>query len=133
MSSFLGVFVGGLTGASVRWALFEAYTISGNIPWHIVAVNTFSCALLAVVLSQVWSHPKIHMLLHDVLGIGFCGGLSTMSSVAVATSEISRTGNVFSSIPFIAISLFLGFSVYILCILLFQKIKTFAMPLEEEP
>jgi len=74
-----------MAGASTRWAADEL--LAGpdtNIAWSLIAVNTIASALLGFITG---SRRPTDQRLRDGIGIGFCGGLSTMSTLAVEIAE----------------------------------------------
>jgi CrcB protein len=89
----VAVAVGGAVGATLRWAVFTT-TASGSFPWPVLVVNIAGSLLLGVVLAEEWTHPTARLLLHDGVGIGFCGGLTTFSTFAVEVAQLGRDGDV---------------------------------------
>lgn len=74
------VFVGGGSGALLRWLL------GGLVPspWGILAVNIVGCVamgLLAGLLGRSGGHEQARLL----LGVGLLGGFTTMSAFALDT------------------------------------------------
>jgi CrcB protein len=86
------VAVGGALGASVRWAVTASFAVHG-FPWPVFVLNVGGSLLLGVLLAEEWTHPRHRLLLHDLGGIGFCGGLTTFSTFAVEVVDLTRDGD----------------------------------------
>ena len=79
------VFLGGCLGGWTRYAVTQAWpTRSGRFPWATFAVNiagAFILALVVVIAADIVSSRYLRPL----LGTGFCGALTTFSSIVVTT------------------------------------------------
>jgi len=87
------VFAGGCAGGLARYALTVAFPASSTQwPWAVFAANVagaFVLGLLLVLLLEVWPGAT---LVRPLLGTGFCGGFTTMSSVVVTTDRLAADG-----------------------------------------
>ena len=77
------VAVGGAVGASVRYLLGHVLDRSGRLPWGTVAANLAGSFVLGVVVGL---GPGEH--LRALVGLGFCGALTTYSAFAVQTHDL---------------------------------------------
>ena len=85
----IAVGIGGLVGASTRWALVEALPASDVWPWGVLAVNLAGCLLLGYLAAAAWSaRAQLPMTLG--LGTGFCGSLTTFSALTVDVAQMVR-------------------------------------------
>lgn len=101
------VALGGVAGAGVRWFVGEHAAI-GDFPWHTLLVNVVGCALLALILAR----PRpTHV--HRLLAVGFCGGLTTMSTFALDVVELTDSGRVGQAVAYLAASLLLGLGAFV--------------------
>jgi CrcB protein len=75
---WLLVALGGATGASVRYVLGVLGDRPGRLPWGTVAANLAGSFVLGLVLDAGTS-------VHVLVGLGFCGALTTYSAFAVQT------------------------------------------------
>ncbi len=83
LNQVLLVGAGGAVGALVRWGLLELIATDGSFPWATLVANVCGCGLLGIV--TVRSMPERTRWL---LGAGFCGGLTTMSTFAVEVVQL---------------------------------------------
>lgn len=88
MSSLL-VAVGGAAGALIRHVVIEASTteLGAGLPWSTLAVNLAGSLLLGAVLGM---HPRPPAWVLPLVAVGVCGALTTFSTFAVETVELTR-------------------------------------------
>jgi CrcB protein len=95
------VFAGGVAGALARAASYEAWPLeAGHWPWATFAVNVAGAALLGWVLAG----PRYHRL----LGTGFCGALTTFSTLQIELLEMLDAGRVGLALGYVAASVAAG-------------------------
>lgn len=95
--------IGGALGAALRWAVVTTVD-PGAFPWPVLAVNVLGSVVLGVALADEWRHPNARLVLHDGVGIGFCGGLTTFSTFAVEVVELTRDGDTATAAAYVAAS-----------------------------
>ncbi len=100
-----GGFVGGLVRDEIvtHWA-----TRSGHFPWSIFVVNTAGAFVLGVLVIVVLDVLAASRYLRPLVGAGFCGALTTFSSVAVADDQLLWHGHVAVGIAYLIVSLAAG-------------------------
>ncbi|CAN5530991.1 N/A [soil metagenome] len=87
------VAAGGAAGAVLRYLLSVAFPDSTTgFPWTVFAVNVLGCFLLAL-LPHLRSVRR-HSLLPPLLGTGFLGGFTTLSTYAEQSRALVRSGHV---------------------------------------
>lgn len=88
------VFIGGCAGGLVRYAATDHWTSSEwALPWATFTVNVagaFVLALLVVVATEVLG-PSTY--LRPLVGTGFCGALTTFSSIVVSVDRMVAHGH----------------------------------------
>lgn len=88
------VFVGGCVGGLVRYAVVKAWPEPhAGFPWSTFAVNVGGALLLGVIVvvaTDVGASPRY---LRPVLGAGFCGALTTFSSIVVSVDRLAAHGH----------------------------------------
>lgn len=98
---------GGLAGAMVRWAVIELVPET-ELPWAVLMVNVTGSLLLgSLVVGFIAVHGPRSMVLLAV-GVGFCGSLTTFSTVSVAVADQLRDGDPIEGLGYLIISLGLG-------------------------
>ena len=74
--------MGGVAGVFLRYSITKSQLLLGAFPVNVLLVNIIGSFILGsfAVLSQQWNLDENYALL---VAIGFCGGLTTMSSFAL--------------------------------------------------
>jgi fluoride exporter len=81
----LAIFLGGAGGGLARAALERTWPADGHSwPWVTFAVNIAGTALLAYLATRIGGGP----LVRPLLGIGFCGALTTFSTLQLEALEL---------------------------------------------
>lgn len=85
--------VGGMVGASARYALEEAWPhADGGLPWATLFINVSGCLLIGVLMVAVTEAGPRHPLWRPVLGVGVLGGYTTLSTYAVQVQQAIEAG-----------------------------------------
>lgn len=78
------VFVGGAAGAVTRAVLSQAFPYRiGEWPWPTFSVNIFGCLMLGYLITRLQERLPLSAYRRPLLGTGFCGGLTTFSTMQV--------------------------------------------------
>lgn len=130
-SRFPMIAFGAMAGSSLRWLAGTVLPSSG-FPWTTLTVNIVGCAVLGVLLTAEWNHPRARLWLHDFGAIGFCGGLTTMStfatdSITLAQHDASR------AVTYVLANLVVGISAIVAGARLTGRLQALSIPLEEQP
>ncbi len=99
------VFVGGCVGGYVRYALTAAWPApEATLPWSTLAVNLAGAFVLTVVIVlAVEVSPSRY--LRPLVGTGFCGALTTFSSVVVSADQLLAHGHPYVAVGYLAASI----------------------------
>lgn len=92
----LAVCAGGALGALARHGLAEwlpAGGHDGSWPWGTFAANALGTAVLGLLLAAVPHLPPRRALVRPLLGAGFCGALTTFSTLQVELIRLARDGH----------------------------------------
>lgn len=82
------VLLGGAVGGGARYAVGRAWpTAELAFPWPVLVVNLVGAFVLAVLVVAA-ARPAAPRYLRPLLGTGFCGALTTFSSVVVGLDEL---------------------------------------------
>jgi CrcB protein len=85
--------LGGAAGAELRAALEQALPATGrSFPATTFAVNMVGSALLGVVVVVAMERGAPSRYFRPLLATGFCGGLTTFSTLAVETDRLIKHG-----------------------------------------
>ena len=82
----LAIFLGGAAGGVARAGLESAWPADGRSwPWVTFAVNAAGTAVLAFVVARLAERPYARPL----IGVGFCGALTTFSALQLEALELA--------------------------------------------
>ena len=99
--------VGGAGGAGVRWAVGTALGGGDGFPTATFAVNVAGCLALGALLA-LGGRRRIGPAAVDALGVGFCGGLTTFSTLASEVVDLMDRGRASLALAYVAASLVAG-------------------------
>lgn len=103
------VAIGAFAGGVARYLVVLAWPApSGTFPWGIFGVNTAGVFILALLLVLALEVVNPSDYLRPMLGTGFCGGLTTFSSVATGVDELAAHGHPGLAVGYVAASVFAG-------------------------
>jgi len=87
------VAAGAMVGAPIRYLTDRAIQRRHDtvFPWGTFAVNVTGCLILGVLAGAV-THDAASASVQALLGVGFCGALTTYSTFAYETTQLAETG-----------------------------------------
>ena len=103
------VFAGGALGALARAAL-STLTLDdpARWPWPTFTVNIVGAFLLGYFTTRLLERLPVSSYRRPLLGTGFCGGLTTFSTMQVETLKMVEHGHWGLAIAYTAASILLG-------------------------
>jgi CrcB protein len=102
------VFLGGIAGGLARALLERAWPSDGHSwPWVTFAVNLAGTAVLAYVVARLSDRRYARPL----LGVGFCGALTTFSTLQLEALELAHRHHVVLALAYAAGSVAGGLAV----------------------
>jgi len=103
------VFVGGALGTLARAGLETLMAPDpGRWPWPTFAVNIVGAFLLGYFTTRLLERLPVSSYRRPLLGTGFCGGLTTFSTMQVETTGMIEHGHVGLAAGYTAASLAAG-------------------------
>jgi fluoride exporter len=88
------VFAGGCVGGLVRYAVAEEWPAPTHLfPWATFAVNIAGAFILGTLIVVISDGIRRWPYLRPLVGTGFCGALTTFSSVVVSADELIAHGH----------------------------------------
>lgn len=129
----IGIAAGGIVGAAIRWAVLAVVTTGGSMPWPVLALNVAGSTALGALLAGEWTHPHARLWLHDIGGIGFCGGLTTFSTFAVEVVDLVRRDAVDVAVLYGASSVVLSVAGVLAGAAALRQVRAAPLPVEERP
>lgn len=125
-SVVLAVAVGGFFGGIARYAFGLAWpTAPGAFPWDVFAVNTAGAFVLALLLVLVLEVLPPTTYLRPLVGTGFCGALTTFSSVVVGVDRLAADGHGGLAAGYVLGSLVAGLAAAVLGLVVGRSIGAF--------
>ena len=105
----VAVFLGGVVGTSLRWALDVALSgHNGSFPFSTLFVNVIGSFVLAVLVGSLWVRPGVPDWLRAGLGAGVLGSFTTFSALASALVVQMASAHIALAVTYLSASLVLG-------------------------
>jgi CrcB protein len=104
------IFAGGFAGAVARAGLAEALPVQpGEWPWATLLVNIIGAFAVGYFTTRLQERLPLSSYRRPLLGTGFCGGLTTFSTMQLELLRMLDAGDVAQAIAYALISVTLGF------------------------
>ena len=100
LPDFLVVALGATAGAVLRQHINEVAAARGLGPWHIAGINIVGSGILGVVAA----HSSISHKQRLLVGVGFCGALTTFSTFSVDVIKFLDAGSVGAALLYVALN-----------------------------
>ena len=109
MLPYLAVFVGGLVGTGLRFALDVALPHADDgFPWSTLIVNLVGAFALGWLAGGLWTRPSTPAWLKAGVGSGVIGSFTTLSAVMGSLTILGREGEVALAAVYLGVSLVAG-------------------------
>ncbi|MDM5319322.1 fluoride efflux transporter CrcB [Bacillus altitudinis] len=120
MKAYLAVFIGGLIGTLCRYELSQA-VVSQTFPYATLIENVAGSLLLGF-STGYFMFQKRKKYLAALIGTGFCGGFTTMSTFSKETILLLQTGQFTLSVTYILLSVIIGIAAALCGLMLAQRL-----------
>lgn len=107
---FAAIFAGGFVGAVARAELAQGLSADpGHWPWATFIVNVGGAFLLGYFITRLQERLPLSAYRRPLLGTGFCGALTTFSTMQVELLRMLDEGRVGLAVSYAAASIIGGF------------------------
>ena len=101
----LGIFLAAVVGGLVRYLFSTSLPASPDFPWGTLLVNYLGIICLVYLVKGYLVHKGTSKGLILTLGTGFCGGLTTFSSLMLDAVKLLDTGRYLSLVISLVLSI----------------------------
>ena len=101
----LGIFLAAMLGGLVRYFVSSQLPASPEFPWGTLLVNYLGIFCLVHLVKGYLVHKGSSKGLILALGTGFCGGLTTFSSLLLDAVKLLDTGRYLSLVTYLILSI----------------------------
>ena len=101
----LGIFLAAMSGGLVRYFLSSQLPVRPDFPWGTLLVNYLGIFCLVYLVKCYLAHKGTSKGLVLALGTGFCGGLTTFSSLLLDAVKLLDTGRYLSLVIYLLLSI----------------------------
>jgi len=121
------IFVGGAAGALLRSALADTYAHdAASWPWVTFVVNLAGAFLLGYFATRLQERLPLSAYRRPLLGTGFCGGLTTFSTMQVELLDMLDADHVGLAVAYAAASLLGGYLAVAAATALVRRVRVVA-------
>lgn len=124
MQKYIYIMIGGALGAVLRLLVKNTHIWNyfGNIPLNTLLINITGCFLLALFLVVALEIIDVDANVRIGVSTGFLGAFTTFSSLCKENVLLMLSGNYFSAISYVVISIVLGLGASFLGVVLARKV-----------
>lgn len=101
----LGIFLAGMLGGIVRFQISSWLPSSPDFPWGTLLANYLGIFCLVYLVKGYLVYKGSSKGLILALGTGFCGGLTTFSSLLLDAVKLLDTGRYLSLVTYLILSI----------------------------
>ncbi|MGG1699031.1 fluoride efflux transporter CrcB [Bacillus zhangzhouensis] len=120
MKAYLAVFIGGLIGTLCRYELSQS-VVSQTFPYATLIENVVGSLLIGI-STGYFMFRKRKKYLAALIGTGFCGGFTTMSTFSKETVFLLQAGQFTSSLMYILLSVIAGLTAALSGLMIAQRL-----------
>jgi len=107
--SLLAIAIGGGLGTLARYGVERAVVPAPDgLPWATLTVNVVGSFLLGVIVILVVERWPRDRYLRPLLAVGFCGGFTTFSTLAVEVDQRVQHGHALIAVAYLVVTVVAG-------------------------
>jgi CrcB protein len=110
----LAIFAGGCAGALARAGLAEAFPTGAGWPWATFVANIAGAFILGYTITLLQERMPPTAYRRPLIGTGFCGALTTFSTVQVELLDLIDSGRAGLAAAYALTSIVAGYGVVVL-------------------
>lgn len=124
---FAAIFAGGATGAVARvWLAEHSVGSAPDWPWTTFGINVVGAFLLGYFVTRLQERLPLSAYRRPLLGTGFCGALTTFSTMQVELLEMIDAHHYGLAAGYATASIVLGIAAIHLATALVRRVRVFA-------
>jgi CrcB protein len=124
LSERLAIAAGGAAGAYARVAVDQIVGVPGHgWPWATFIVNIVGAFLLGYLTARLLERLPPSTYRRPLLGTGFCGALTTFSTLQFELLNMIRTGHQALALAYGTVSILAGFGAFMVAIWLVRRAR----------
>jgi CrcB protein len=121
------IFVGGAAGALARVGIAEWIPVhAGHWPWATFLVNVVGAFLLGYFATRLQERLPLSAYRRPLLGTGFCGALTTFSTVQVELLRMLDRGEIGLALGYAGASVAAGFAAVLVATAMVRRVRVVA-------
>lgn len=119
--NLLAVFLGGGTGALCRYLMYIILPKDFMFPLGTLMANFWGCFIATLVFTYFVAKSDMNSIYKTLLVTGFCGGLSTLSALALEVMVYIQNGLIYKAIGYIVLNILLCIISVVTALLIIKK------------
>jgi fluoride exporter len=124
-AELFAIAVGGAAGALARVGLVQALPEpAGSWPWATFAANAVGAAMLGYLVTRLHERLPVSTLRRPLLGTGFCGALTTFSTMQVELLKMLERHRYALACGYVAASVAAGYLAVFSASALVRRVRT---------
>jgi CrcB protein len=114
-TTLIAIFVGGAVGTIARYLLEAHHPVAqGHFPWVTLVVNLSGSLAIGMLVPLTAHFDDRASFLRPLLLVGFLGGWTTYSTLAVETTLLGKDGDVVTCVAYLAATVVGGLALVVL-------------------
>ena len=112
--------IGGMAGATSRWALLEVLPDNSSWPWQVFILNMVGSCILGAIVSKPFQ--RLSPRATSALATGLCGSFTTFSMFSFDIAELLRNDQISIALTYLGSSITGGLLLFLISKSSFNRI-----------